>query len=216
MPGAEAGRVVTVRRLRHASSGNACGLTQRQMLEKLRTQLLEFAGRVVKRGEDERPFRVAEVDDARSESMGCLELVGESGVLHRAGEFEHMVVLDGDAVDDHANRDPPNDWLAIGAAVVVDDWLERFTLAPEVLLVVRPPRARCVRFVLRQLLHEHAFELGESPRGVPGKYGHDPAPVVEAECDERALVDDGPLEFDPELVSVEQAREQLHVVGSYR
>jgi hypothetical protein len=95
-----------------AGSGNACRPTPRQMLDKLRTQLLEFAGRVFKSGEDERPFRVAEVDDTRPESMGCLEFVGESGVLHRAGVFEDKVVLHGDAVDNHANWDPQNDWLA--------------------------------------------------------------------------------------------------------
>ena len=138
-------------------SGNACRPTPRQMLDKLRTQLLEFAGRVVESGEDERPFRVAEVDDTRPESMGCLEFVGESGVLHRAGELADKVVLHGDAVDNHANWDPPNDWLANGAAVVADDWLEPFTLAPEVLLVERPPRTCCVRFVLFQLPHEHAL-----------------------------------------------------------
>jgi hypothetical protein len=91
------------------------------VLDKLPTQLLEFAGRVVKSGADKRPFRVAEVDDARPETMGCLELVGEGGVLHRAGEFEDKVVLHGDAVDNHANWDPKDDWLANGAAVVADD-----------------------------------------------------------------------------------------------
>jgi len=86
-----------------AGSGNACRPTPHEMLDKLRPQLLEFAGRVVESGEDERPFRVAEVDDTRSESMGCLEFVGERGVLHRAGEFEDEVVLHGDAIDNHAS-----------------------------------------------------------------------------------------------------------------
>jgi hypothetical protein len=185
------------------------------MLDKLRTQLLEFGRSVVKSGEDERPFRVAEVDDTRPESMGCLELVGESGVPHHASEREDKVVLHGDAVDNHANWDPPNEGLANGAALMADDWLEPFTSAPEVLLVERLLHAYCVLFVLRELFDQHASEFGESPRGVCGKHGHDSAPVVDAERDERVLVGDGPLEFHGELVSVEHLREQLHVVGSY-
>jgi hypothetical protein len=199
----------------NAGSGNACRRTPRRMLDELRTQLLEFGRRVVKGGENERPFRVAEVDDTRAESMGCLEFVGESGVLHHASECEDKVVLHGDAVDNHANWDPPNEGLANGAALVADDSLEPFTSAPEVLLVERLLHAYCVLFVLRELFDEHASEFGESPGGVCSKHGHDSAPVVEAECDERVLVGDGPVEFHGELVSVEHAREQLHVVGSY-
>ena len=185
------------------------------MLEKLRTQPLELDRWVVEGGEDDPPFRVAEVDDTRPESMGCLELVGEGGVLHHAGECEDKVVLHGDAVDDHANRDPPNEGLANGVAPWAADWLEPFTSAPEVLLVERLSHAHCVLFVMLELFDEHASEFGESPGGVCSKHGHDSAPVVDAERDERVLVGDGPLEFHGELVSVEHLREQLHVVGSY-
>ena len=62
---------------------------------------------------------------------------------------------------------------------------------------------------------QHASQFGESPGRVCSKHGHDSAPVVEAERDERVLVGDRPLEFHRELVSVEHPREQLHVVGSY-
>jgi hypothetical protein len=186
------------------------------MLEKLHTQPLELGRWVVEGGEDDRPFRVAEVDDTRPESMGCLELVGESGVLHHAGEREDEIVLHGDAVDNHANLDPPNEGLANGAAPVADDRLGPLTSAPEVLLFERLPHAYCVLFVMRELFDEHASEFGESPGGVSSKHVHDSASVVDAERDERVLVGDGPLEFHGELVSVEHAREQLHVVGSYR
>jgi hypothetical protein len=185
------------------------------MLDKLRTQLLEFGRGVVESGEDERPFHVAEVDDARPESMGRLELVGESAVLHHASECEDKVVLHGDAVDDHANWDPPNEGLANGAAPVADDGLEPCTSAPEVLLVESLLHADCVLFVLRELFDQHASQFGESPGRVCSKHGHDSAPVVEAERDERVLVGDRPLEFHRELVSVEHAREELHVVSSY-
>jgi hypothetical protein len=118
----------------NASSGNACRRTPRRVLNKLRAQLLELGRAVVKSGEDERPFRVAEVDDTRSESMGCLELVGENGVLHHAGKCEDEFIIHGDAVDNHANWDPPNEGLANGTALPVPDcWLEPFALPPDVL-----------------------------------------------------------------------------------
>jgi hypothetical protein len=88
----------------------------RRVLNKLRAQLGEPGRTVVEGGEDERPFRVAEVDDSRPESMGCLELVGETGVLHGVGKCEDEFILHGDTVDNHANSDPPKEGLANGTA----------------------------------------------------------------------------------------------------
>ena len=95
--------------------------------------------------------------------------------------------------------------------------VERFALAQHSLSVEPYPQIlRLSVFVLLQLLDEHALKLSESPRRILGEHGRYAAPIVEAQPDDRVLVRDGPLKFHRELVSVEHAREQLHVLGSDR
>jgi hypothetical protein len=65
-----------------------------------------------------------------------------------------------------------------------------------------------------QLCDEHASEFGEARWWII-EYGHDAVSVFDAECDDRVVVGDATLEFPCEVVAVEQAREQLHLVASY-
>ena len=85
------------------------------MLDQPRTQLRE-SWAVVECRENERPLGVIEVDQLRSESVGCHELVCQLRVLDRPCELGDERVVHGGAVDDHVTAwDPPIEGLANGA-----------------------------------------------------------------------------------------------------